>query len=762
MKNFTSQLIFAFIAMIFSTGISFAQITPGIGGDDSANSTVALPDPLTPEASRALVSTMSDQQVRELLLQRLDAVAREKAEANKADDGGIIKQLGYWASLIKSNFFVSVERLPRIWPGLKTSATNFEKKHGPNAFLKFFGIILGAIAGGLVAEFIVNRITRTRRTKQQKSDESSSLGQTVKFLGTRFFWESIALIVFFIVTRNIVQFIAPPDMVPIIGRFMVSLVVIPRWTWALSNFLYAPKRPELRLINATDSVVGFFRRHMMGVMILIGFMSFILTFNVLNGIPVGHTRLGYWLSCTLFFWFGYSTFIGREGIRLVMIGSRPEEVTPAEMRVANVFPWFAIGFYLVMWAIVQVIAGMGRFDLLGGRQYVVLLLVTFSPVMDTMIRGLVRHMVPPMSGEGVIANRAYHSTKRSYIRIGRVLMFGLVITIIAGLWQIDFENLASAGVGARFAGTLLEVLMVLAIGYLIWEVVTLLINRKLAAEMTAAGFDLDDDEPGGGEGGGVGGSRLSTVLPMIRFTLQILIASMTVLFALANTGVDITPLLAGAGVLGIAIGFGAQSLVKDVVSGVFFLVEDAFRVGEYLNINDTVGTVEKISLRSMQLRHHNGPVHTIPFGEIPKVTNMSRDWVILKLKWTLPFGTDPQKIKKLFKEIGKEMMDAEYAENIIQTFKSQGVYDVDDVGIVIRGKFMAKPGTQWIMRKDVYSRVQKKLEANGIEFARREVRVNVPGIEDAPSLDDKTKSAIGAAAQAAQPDEAKAPLPDTP
>ena len=121
---------------------------------------------------------------------------------------------------------------------------------------------------------------------------------------------------------------------------------------------------------------------------------------------------------------------------------------------------------------------------------------------------------------------------------------------------------------------------------------------------------------------------------------------MTILIALSNTGFDITPLLAGAGVLGIAIGFGAQSLVKDVVSGIFFLVEDAFRVGEYLNINETVGTVEKISLRSMQLRHHNGPVHTIPFGEIPKVTNMSRDWVIMKLKWTLPFRHGPAKNQK--------------------------------------------------------------------------------------------------------------------
>ena len=343
-------------------------------------------------------------------------------------------------------------------------------------------------------------------------------------------------------------------------------------------------------------------------------------------------------------------------------------------------------------------------------------------------------------------------------------MFGLVITIIAGLWQIDFGNLASAGIGARFAGKSLEVLFILAIGYLVWEVVTLLINRKLAAEMTAAGFDLDSDEPGGGEGGGAGGSRLSTVLPMIRYSMQVVITTMTTLLALSATGTDITPLLAGAGVLGIAIGFGAQSLVKDVVSGLFFLVEDAFRVGEYLNINDTVGTVEKISLRSLQLRHHNGPIHTIPFGEIPKVTNLSRDWVIMKLKWTLPFGTNPNKIKKLFKEIGKEMMDAPYAENIIQTFKSQGVYDVDDVGIIIRGKFMAKPGTQWVMRKDVYSRVQAKLEENGIEFARREVRVNIPGLDDVNKIDENTKTAIGAAAsQSVQNDDAlKPPSPDTP
>ena len=166
---------------------------------------------------------------------------------------------------------------------------------------------------------------------------------------------------------------------------------------------------------------------------------------------------------------------------------------------------------------------------------------------------------------------------------------------------------------------------------------------------------------------------------------------------------------------------------------------DAFRVGEYLVIDNTVGTVEKISLRSLQLRHHEGPIHTIPYGEIPKVTNNSRDWVIMKLKFTFPFETDANRIKKLFKKVGAEMLEAEYADDLIQTFKSQGVYDVDDVGIVIRGKFMAKPGAQWIIRKDIYTRVQKVLDEAGIQFARKEVRVQIPGLDTANHLSNDQK-----------------------
>ena len=319
---------------------------------------------------------------------------------------------------------------------------------------------------------------------------------------------------------------------------------------------------------------------------------------------------------------------------------------------------------------------------------------------------------------------------------------------MAKVWDIQIGDLAAAGLGARIASSFFESLFILIIGYLIWEVATLWINRKLADEQTAVG--LAPDAEAGGEGGGAGGSRLSTVLPLTKLAVQISIITITVLIALSSLGVNITPLLAGAGILGLAIGFGAQTLVKDIVSGVFFLLDDAFRVGEFLDINGTMGTVERISIRSLQLRHPSGPVHTIPYGEIPKITNNSRDWVIMKLKFTVPFSTDINKVKRIFKQIGKEMLEAPYADDLIQTFKSQGVSDVNDVGIILRGKFMAKPGKQWAIRKDVYAKVQKAFAENGIEFARREVKVNMPDRDGADLTDEESSRIATAAAHAVQ------------
>jgi len=377
-----------------------------------------------------------------------------------------------------------------------------------------------------------------------------------------------------------------------------------------------------------------------------------------------------------------------------------------------------------------------------GVQYSTMMLLLLAPFLDTAIRGLVRHLVKPGAGNGELALKAHRSTKRCYIRMGRVLTIMVVLFLIASIWNLDFRDMNSSSVGTGAVKKLLDFIGINAIGYLVWEFVTLILNRKLASEQTSMG---DAGLPGGDEGG-VGGSRLSTVLPLITWFVQSTVIVMTLLISLGSIGVDTTPLLAGAGIVGLAIGFGAQTLVGDIVSGLFFLIDDAFRAGEYVNIEGTVGTVERISLRAMQLRHHRGAIHTIPYGQIPKITNYSRDWTIMKLTFTVPFETDLIKVKRIFKRIGQELMEIpEFADDFLQPFKSQGVIQVDDVGIVIRGKFMVKPGKQFMIRKEIFQRVQSEFDKNGIQFARKEVRVKLDS-DNPTNLSESEANAIGAAA----------------
>ena len=140
------------------------------------------------------------------------------------------------------------------------------------------------------------------------------------------------------------------------------------------------------------------------------------------------------------------------------------------------------------WMLVNITVSFENFALLQRNpHYITMFLLVMAPALDTAVRGVVRHLVPPMQGEGRIAEAAYYATKRSYIRIGRVLVTATVILLIANAWQIDLTNLAAAGVGTRIAARLVEFLMAVAFGYLVWELVSLWINRKLAAEQTALG-----------------------------------------------------------------------------------------------------------------------------------------------------------------------------------------------------------------------------------------------------------------------------------
>jgi moderate conductance mechanosensitive channel len=734
-------------ALLLSGALSVQAQIPGVSGGTQPAETAALPENPTPEQVREMVSRLSDEQVRALLLQRLDAVAA--SGSGNAESGSLIDFLGRAASDVAESVTDAVERLPTLGRSQSRAFARFAEERGAGGVFRFFALLAFGVGAGLAAAWLANRIAGRWRDRIQAATGREGLKEIVRILGLRLLMDMAGLLVFALVSRTVLGILMTDVDREIARLFVTSLIVLPMGMSAVVSFLIAPRRPELRLVNTDDETARFLHRRQIIFALIVGFQYLIIEFNRVHGVPVGETRIGFWLNLWVLSYVAWASWRARRGLRMMMRGG-DEELGPIERRVADNFPYMVIALCALTWLLVEILTGQGMFELVAdGQAYVTLFILIMCPTLDTMVRGLVRHLTPPMKGEGVVAEEAFAATRRSYVRIGRAITFAIVIILIAQIWQIDFRNLASAGFGARAAASIVQVLVVLGVGFVVYEVVTLWINRKLANEQTALGIDLNSEEVGA-EGGGAGGSRLSTVLPLLRWTSQAAIVTITLLLALGNLGLDITPLLAGAGIVGLAIGFGAQKLVADIVSGIFFLIDDAFRTGEYVEIESTVGTVEKISIRSLQLRHHRGSIHTIPFGAVPKITNYSRDWVIMKLKFTVPFETDLKKVKNIFKQIGKELSQIpEFEGDLIQTFKSQGVLEVDDVGIVVRGKFMAKPGTQFTIRKFIYDRVQKLFDENGVQFARREVRVRVNGGSDdetVPQLTEEQKRQIAAAA----------------
>ncbi|WP_170506604.1 mechanosensitive ion channel family protein [Ruegeria arenilitoris] len=292
----------------------------------------------------------------------------------------------------------------------------------------------------------------------------------------------------------------------------------------------------------------------------------------------------------------------------------------------------------------------------------------------------------------------------------------------------------------------LDVMVILFIGYILFHFFRIWIDSKIAEETDDGGEEAEL----GDEGGEGGQSRLATLLPLFRGAILAVVVVTIVLIVLMELGINVSPLFAGAGVVGLAVGFGSQTLVRDIFSGAFFLMDDAFRKGEYIDIGDVKGTVEKISVRSFQLRHHLGALNTIPFGEIKVLTNYSRDWVIMKLPLRVTYDTDVEKVRKLIKKLGQQLLsDPVIGDNFIQPLKSQGVIEMQDSAMIIRVKFMTKPGDQWLVRKRVYQDIRELFAREGIKFAHREVTVRLAEGKEPEDLTPKQREAVTGAVQAA-------------
>ena len=331
--------------------------------------------------------------------------------------------------------------------------------------------------------------------------------------------------------------------------------------------------------------------------------------------------------------------------------------------------------------------------------------------------------LPPEPVSAIGADEASDSKGSLFVRniaLIRKLM-GILIACALFFWVMNLWGL-DLPLGRSIMQSALSIFATLLLGYVAWEICRSIIDKKLDEDRAESGLaDMEDMEEGSE------GSRKGTLLTLLRKVIFAVIGVVVILITLNAIGINIGPLLAGAGILGLAVGFGSQTLVRDILSGVFFLMDDAFRVGDYIQTAGTKGMVEHISLRSLRLRHPRGMVYTIPFGDMGSVQNFSRDYIITKLDVRVRYDADVDKIRKVVKKISGELQqDEETGPLLLSKIKSQGVREMDDSAMILRVKFKTKPGDQFIIRREVYRRIQEYFQEHGIEFAHRNVTVYLP------------------------------------
>jgi small-conductance mechanosensitive channel len=489
------------------------------------------------------------------------------------------------------------------------------------------------------------------------------------------------------------------------ARAVLDTILYARFVNLLLRALAAPGAPGRRLMGFTDEEAAAVGRAVMTL------LAANLTLGLLRDVEVAAGGRDAMLVDVLLIaingavaiWFFLRV---RAPVEALIVRARggSDAVSPRMRGIARRWEWIYVAVAIVD-VLLKAIGAMGFLGPDAAGVGPTLLTLVMTPL---IIAG-----IAVWRAESVGPARAGWSAGAVALVEGAIILAAAVILLRS--WGLDpFAPPGDGGIAALIPGVV-EAVMIVVIGIALWRVVNSMLGG--APEREEGGL-VDEENVGGG-------SRLDTVLPILRGFALAVIGVLTALSALSALGVEIAPLLAGAGVLGLAIGFGAQRLVADVISGLFYLYEDAFRIGEYIETKSGKGVVEKIGLRSVRLRHHRGPVFTIPFSDMGTIQNHSRDWVKIKFTFNVPVETDVEMVRKLVKKVGQELeADPELEGKFLEPLKSQGAVAIAGRSFTIGCKFTSRPGQQFLIRRKAYAALQRALAEKGIDLYMPQLTLN--------------------------------------
>ncbi|HUN44364.1 MAG TPA: mechanosensitive ion channel domain-containing protein [Acetobacteraceae bacterium] len=504
----------------------------------------------------------------------------------------------------------------------------------------------------------------------------------------------------------------------------------------VARMLLSPHTPRLRLFHLPDSLAAYLMRWIKRLVIIAVVGYGIAEVGLLLGLSdVAHRALlkanGFVLHTCLAIMVLQKQKAVRKRLRA------PPDATGAMAWVRNalasVWHWIALFFLIASWLVWAVEIPNGFTEavhfsivtalvLIGGR----LLLIVLDGFLDRALR------VPPETAarypglEGRL--RLYHPGLAALLRAAVYVVCLLALLQVYGL--AAFTWFAESDLGNRLVSACGTMLVTLVLALVAWEAA----NAALQSHLAKLTKDQQITRS----------ARLRTLLPLMRSALMITILVFAGLTVLSEIGINIAPLLAGAGIVGVAIGFGSQKLVQDFITGIFLLLENAMQVGEWVTVSGLSGTVEALSVRTIRLRAGDGSVHIIPFSSVTTVTNVNRGLGNASVSVSVDYDENTDRVCDTLKQIVTEMRaETDYATRMLSDLQLWGVDKVDGSEATIVGQVVCTDSGRWSVQREFNRRMKLRFQELGIRLYNpmRNVAITLPPAgPSAPGTADEDKA----------------------
>ncbi len=705
---------------------------PAAEAEAPAGATAEAPAPppsMLPAAEAArLAELLRDETRRNELLATLDGLARVAAPEETLSLPLAPQSLLAQILLAVSNglghvaeWVVAAVRSANDLPAVLEATERFLFDPGvrDRAFSVLWKALVVLAAGIAVERALMVLLRPARRRIAETGEISHSFGRRAWLSFARFLLDLVPVIAFAAVSYAVITAIErwPSQRVLLIVANNAYLAA--RLARAIGRAVFAPEAPGLRLLPMTDETAAYclvwLKR--LSVWAVTGY-AIAEAVLILGLGDAAHNGVVKFVEFVLMAFLVLIVLQNRAQVAAAM--RAPEAMrgpwAVLRNRLADIWHVLAVGYLFAGWAVsaLQISDGYAYLLRFTATTIGVLGAAKLASLLVDNLLGRVLSVEPDLTGrypglEGRV-NR-YTPVLKSLVHTA---IWGAGAIVLLELWGLGaFAWFQQGRLGARLVGAAASVLFTLVIALLVWETVNSAINRyleKLSRDAEVART-----------------ARVRTLLPMLRTALLIMMIIVVALIVLNELGVNIAPLLAGAGVIGLAIGFGSQKLVQDIITGIFLLVEDVIAVGDVVNVGGQGGVVEALSIRSIRLRSLDGTVHIVPFSAVTTVSNMTKDFAFSVFDIGVAYSEDTDKVVEVLRTLAIEMREEPRWANVIrEPLEVLGVDRFLDSAVVIRCRFRTNPGSQWAVSREFNRRYKRRFDEVGIEipFPYRKVVVS--------------------------------------